>query len=168
MHLTISTDRTQLNLLLGQLIETRKRLLELLQKLPENILDFTPHERKVETIGTLLLHIADVEWSWIFEDIDGQEMDFETAKYAFPLRPEVNIPQLTGKDLSYYTNILQNVRQEVFEYMNRFTDADLQKKIGENYSIEWILYHINHHEAQHYGQIQLLRRLAAMAEAHQV
>jgi uncharacterized damage-inducible protein DinB len=49
--------------------EIRERLLNIIEDLDEEALDYTPSERKVETIGTLLLHIAAVELGWILEDI---------------------------------------------------------------------------------------------------
>lgn len=63
--------------LVSQLQETRKRLMELLEKVPDNIIDKSPDDEKIETVATLLDHIAAVEWSWIFEDIDGKSMDVE-------------------------------------------------------------------------------------------
>ena len=146
----------------SQMEEIRTNLLETIEKISQKQLDYTPNEAKVETIGTLLLHIAAVEWSWIFEDVDGREMDFEEWKYAFPLRKEVNIPQLKGKKIVYYLDKLKKVREEVFLRLTRMKDDELDSLIGEEEgkcSIEWILYHIIEHEIQHYGQIKLLKRL---------
>ena len=74
--------------------KVRERLLKRVKGLSIKRLDFTPNEDRVESIGTLLLHIAAIEWSWIFEDIYGEEMDYEEWKHAFALREE--IPQLKG------------------------------------------------------------------------
>ena len=76
--------------------ELRKNLLEKIADLTDEQLDFSPDESVVETVGTLLHHISGIEWSWIFEDIDGKEMDFEEWKYAFPLRDGVKLPQQKG------------------------------------------------------------------------
>ncbi|MFX1577953.1 MAG: DUF664 domain-containing protein, partial [Promethearchaeota archaeon] len=54
--------------------EVRKRLLKKVEGLSDEEIDFTPNEQNIETIGTLLLHIAGVEWAWIFGDIDGKEV----------------------------------------------------------------------------------------------
>ena len=67
--------------LVSQLQQTRKRLLELLEKIPGNIIDKTIDEDNIESIATLLDHIAAVEWSWIFEDINGRAMDIEVRFY---------------------------------------------------------------------------------------
>ncbi|NPD89060.1 MAG: DinB family protein [Asgard group archaeon] len=142
--------------------ETRERLFRVLRDLTQEELDYTPDERKFETIGTLLFHIAAVEWSWIFEDIDEQKMDFEEFKHGFALNPEVNIPQLKNQRLQFYVNKLEKIRQEVYQRLKKFKDEDLDRIVeseGEKYSIEWILFHLIEHEAMHIGQIQLLKRL---------
>ncbi len=142
--------------------ETRERLFRVLRDLTQEELDYTPNERKFETIGTLLLHIAAVEWSWIFEDIGGKEMDYEEFKHAFALRPEVNIPQLKDQSIQFYIDKLKEIREDVYQRLANFEDDDLDKIIGsdsDKHSIEWILFHIVEHEAMHIGQIQLLRRL---------
>ncbi len=63
--------------LYSMLEKVRERLLKRVKGLRIKDLDYTPDEKNVESIGTLLLHIAAIEWSWIFEDMDGQEMDYE-------------------------------------------------------------------------------------------
>ncbi|MCK5410098.1 MAG: DUF664 domain-containing protein [Candidatus Heimdallarchaeota archaeon] len=77
----------------SMLQEVRERLLSIIDNLDEEMLDFTPDERNFETIGTLLFHVAAIEWSWVFEDIDGLEIDYNKFKHAFALRSDVDIPQ---------------------------------------------------------------------------
>lgn len=149
-------------LLYAQMQAVRERLMRVLKKLPEPILDFTPQERTIESIGTLLLHIAAVEWSWIFLDIDKQEMDYEKWKYGFALRKDVNLPQIKGRRREFYITLLEEVRTQVFERMKQFSEEDLDILIDsddEKYSIEWIIHHIIEHETMHIGQILLLKRL---------
>jgi len=151
----------------AQMEEIRGKLLRNVNELTIDELDFTPDEKIIETIGTLLLHIAGVEWSWIFMDIDGKEEDFDEMKFAFPLRPNVNIEQMKNKDISYYLNRLETVRTEIYERLKKMTDEDLDRIIeseGEKFTIEWILYHILEHEILHFGQIQILKRLYKIAK----
>ena len=148
--------------LVAQLIQVRKELYYTLEKVSEESLDYTPNERKIETIGTLLLHIAAVEWSWIFEDIDKKKMDFEKWKYAFALRPTANVPQLKNKGMKFYIDQLESVRKEVLERLLQFSNSDIEKLVESDsikYSIESNLYHLVEHEAIHIGQINLLNRM---------
>ncbi len=147
----------------SQMFEVRNRLINILKSINDtSVLDFSPNEHKIETIGTLLLHIAAVEWSWIFEDIDGLKMDYEQWKYAFALKPSVKIPQLTGKNLNYYLDRLTDVRKQVHKRLLEFTDEDLNTVVSEppyTYTVEWIFFHLVEHEAMHIGQINVLKRL---------
>jgi uncharacterized damage-inducible protein DinB len=135
--------------------------LEKITDITDEQLDYTPDEKKVETVGTLLHHIAAIEWSWIFEDIDGKEMDFEEWKYAFALRDGVKLPQQKGMGKEYYLEKLHYVRDQVYIRLMQLDDSDLSREVGDKqkYTIEWILYHILEHETMHLGQISLLLRL---------
>ena len=146
----------------AQMYEIRQWLLHMIGDLSIEEIDFTPDERTVESVGTLLIHIAAVEWSWIFEDIDGLEMDFDKFKHGFSLRPNVNIQQIEGKTLQFYITMLDEVREQVYERMQQLTDEDLEKEVEENgnkFTIDWIFFHLVEHEAMHVGQISLLKRL---------
>lgn len=142
--------------------DVRKWLLQMMESLSDEEIDYTPDEQKIETIGTLLLHIAGVEWGWIFGDIDGKEVEFEKWKHAFALSPDVDVPQLKGQGKEFYLNRLSEVREEVRERLKRLQDDDLDRLVtseGKKYSIEWILWHLVEHEAVHVGQISVLSRM---------
>ncbi len=146
--------------LYSMLEKVRERLLKRVKGLRIKDLDYTPDEKNVESIGTLLLHIAAIEWSWIYEDMDGQEMDYEEWKLAFSLREE--IPQIKGRKLKFYLDKLDHVRQQVKERLTRIDDTELDLLVDIGHaavSIEWILFHLIEHEAMHIGQISVLQRL---------
>ena len=149
-----------LALLLAQMIEVRSKLLGIIDTITEETLDFTPSDRKIETIGTLLLHIAAVEWSWILEDIYEKEFDYEKWKHAFPLRSTVNLPQLKKQGKKFYLKKLSKVRDKAFEKLSEEKNLSRIVTIKNNeYSIEWILFHLIEHESIHIGQINFLIRL---------
>ena len=148
----------------GMFQDNRRRLLNMLEEVTDEMIDFTPKDGIFETIGTLLHHIAAIEWDWIFGDIDGQEMEWDTWKYAFANRYD-EVTQQTGKGKQFYLNILEKVRNDLHERFKKFTDEDLQREIhsgiesGRIYSIEFIFFHLINHEALHLGQISMLKRL---------
>jgi uncharacterized damage-inducible protein DinB len=147
--------------LILMLEETRNRLLEQLEGLSQETLDYTPSINKIETIGTLLFHIAAVEWSYIFEDIDKLEMGYEEWKYAFALREKLDPAQLTGEPLKFYFQKLSDVRNDVIKRLKKLEDNELERfiTIGKReLTIEWILYHLIYHESIHIGQINFLKR----------
>ncbi|MCP4632178.1 MAG: DinB family protein [candidate division Zixibacteria bacterium] len=143
--------------------DVRERTLNYIQGLTVEQLSWHPNPR-VESIGTLLLHIAAIEFSYIQEDIMQREMG-EEWKIAFPIR--FNIPQISGKELDYFVDKLNEVRNETKAILKTLTDEDLNREItlhdsGDSptkFSIEWILYHLVEHEAHHKGQIAVMKRL---------
>lgn len=147
--------------LFSMMEKTRERLLRIVDELSDDALDYSPNMESIETIGTLLLHIAAVEWSWIFEDMDGEEMDYERWKHAFPLRED--IPQLTGMGKQFYLDRLSEVREAVSVRLRDLDDMQLHILVDlgkAEVTIEWIIFHILEHEAMHIGQISILSRLS--------
>lgn len=140
--------------------KVRDRLLRRIESLSDVDFDYSPLGRQIETIGTLLLHIAAVEWSWIFEDIGDTAMDYEKWKHAFALREDID--QLTGQDKQFYLDRLSEVREEVYAWLKQIDDEKLDELIAlgdAKVSIEWILFHLIEHEAMHIGQISILSRM---------
>ncbi len=150
----------RVSFLFSMMEKVRERLIRVVDRFADDEIDFSPDLSHIETIGTLLLHIAAVEWSWIFEDIDGEEMDYEKWKHAFPLR--VDIAQLTGQGKQFYLDQLHEVRKDVRNRLRDLDDTELHHLVDlgeEKVSIEWILFHIIEHEAMHIGQMSILSRL---------
>ncbi len=155
----------QIGLFVAQMEELRRETKRYVQDLSAEQLSWHPTP-KVESMGTLLLHIAAVELSWIQEDILRQPMD-EEWRIAFPIR--YGTPQLTGESLAFYVEKLDAVRSQVRPMLQTLQDNDLERTItpldaaGDanrtEYSIRWILFHLIDHEAHHKGQIAQLKRL---------
>lgn len=155
----------RVGLLFSMMEKAREKLLKRIEELTLEEMDYSPSGRRIETIGTLLLHIAAVEWSWIFEDIGDTAMDYEKWKHAFPLREDVD--QLTKQGKKFYIQRLAEVRSEVFTWMKSIDDKELDRLVplGEtDVSIEWILFHLIEHEAMHIGQISILSRMYDMTQ----
>jgi uncharacterized damage-inducible protein DinB len=145
----------------AQLGETRREVLSQIGALTPNQLNWHPNEQ-TESIGTQILHIAAIEWSWVFEDIfQRPASDYDGWDEALPLR--LGLPQVRDRPLSYFTDRLNRVRRDVLDALRGLADDDLPRLIpgegGHLFSIDWILFHLVHHEAHHAGQIELLVQL---------
>ena len=156
----------RLGLFLAQMEDVRRSTRRYIEGLSPEQLSWHPNP-KVESIGTLLLHIAAVEYSWILEDIFKRPMGVEW-EIAFPIRR--GIPQVTGQPLLYFVDKLDTVRGEVCSALANLADADLDRVIipqdagnpaleTHSYTIRWILHHLIDHEAHHRGQIAVMKRL---------
>jgi uncharacterized damage-inducible protein DinB len=162
----------QIGRYVAQLTETREELLRNAKNLTPEQLGWHPDDN-TESIGTHLLHVAAIEWSWVFEEIfQRPDTDYDGWEEALPLR--LGLPQVQGKPISYFTERLDRVRENVLESLKGLTDEDLPRLVStpiadggeplkEVYTIDWVLFHIVHHEAHHGGQIELLARLLPQA-----
>jgi uncharacterized damage-inducible protein DinB len=148
-----------------QLAETRQELLRYLDGLSPEQLSWYPAE-DVESIGTQLLHVAAIEWSYVFEDIFGRPgEEYDGWEEALPLR--LGLPQVAGKPLAYFTERLEQVRRDALDALRGLSDDDLSRIVPEQpaepgtpvYTIDWTLFHLVHHEAHHAGQVELLVRI---------
>jgi uncharacterized damage-inducible protein DinB len=149
----------------AQLTETRQELVRHLDGLSPEQLGWHPND-EVESIGTQLLHVAAIEWSYIFEDIIGRPGEEYTGwEEALPLR--LGLPQVVGQPLGYFRDRLDRVRNDALDALRGLSDDDLPRLVPEDppepvtqvYTIDWALFHLVHHEAHHAGQVELLVRL---------
>ncbi len=150
---------------LTQMEDVRRQVKKYVEGLTAEQLAWHPSD-KTESIGTLLLHIAAVECSWIGEDIMRRPMADEW-KIAFPIR--FGIPQISGQPLDYFLKTLDVVREQTKADLRSIEDEDLDRLImpldpgdpgaTSQFSMEWILYHVIEHEAHHKGQIAVMKRL---------
>ncbi len=166
----------QIGRYVAQLTEVRADLVHELDGLTLAQLDWHPDDQ-TESIGTLLLHIDSVEWSWIHQDIFGASDDAYPGNWAEAMPIRVKEPQVQGRPLAAYLAQLAATRARTLAVLQGFTDADLPRLVGEAepspgqeprstlYTIDWIIWHIIEHEATHVGQVELLRRLAPAAAA---
>ena len=160
----------QIGRYVAHMTEVRQDLLHELDGLTVPQLDWHP-DAATESIGTLLLHLDAVEWSWIYQDIFGAGDDAYPGSWAEAMPIRVGAPQVQGRRLDAYLDQLAATRARTLEVLRGFDDADLARQVGEAeppagmeprstlYTIDWIIWHIIEHEATHVGQIELLRRL---------
>lgn len=123
---------------------------------------------KIHSIGQLILHNAEAEWWWLCHVVAGKDLnemeagqkvfwdvlldeDFASKKYS----------------LEFCWSEADKVRQSGLEILKGLTDEDLDKFHGWNKedgtriekSLRWILHHLIDHEAQHKGQVFMIKRL---------
>ncbi|HMA37835.1 MAG TPA: DinB family protein [Chloroflexia bacterium] len=161
----------QIGRYVAQLTEVRADLKHEVAGLTVAQLDWHP-DAQTESIGTLLLHLDAVEWSWMHEDLLGAAAAAYPGQWpeAMPIRR--GVPQVSGRPVEHYLQQLDATREQTLQILRDFADADLARLVGEAepppgvekrselYTVDWIIWHVIEHEATHVGQIELLRRLA--------
>ena len=120
------------------------------------------------SIGQLILHISEAEWWWLKCVAAEKDLDEEEAKREafWDILLEEDF---AGRNFSaqFCIEAANKVREKCFEVLKKFSDDDLDKifgfdrKDGERMevSLRWILHHLIDHEAQHKGQIFMIKRL---------
>jgi uncharacterized damage-inducible protein DinB len=133
------------------------------------------------TIGMLLAHIAQVEVHLgqvgLLGEAAGHTADvvgLGEAEVGIPLDAGAPpAPALAGKDLAAFDDLLARARAHTARVARDLTDEDLAVDIvrpprpdGSQrvFDRAWVLHHLIEHEAQHRGQINLLRRLVREAK----
>jgi uncharacterized damage-inducible protein DinB len=119
----------------------------------------------VQPIGTIIIHIAECEYFWIQQIVDGKEF---TAEIKNMLHHDLWFKDFAAHDLDvgYCLNVLESGHQMTRETLSKFTDNDLEKTFvrqvenGErHYSLRWIFVHLLEHDAEHKGQMLMIKRL---------
>ena len=122
---------------------------------------------EAHSIAALILHIAEAEWYWMQCVVSGCEVNdtIRNSAYWDALEDPASFSQ-KNYSAEFCLNELKNIRQQTYETLKRFDDTQLDKvftfeKRGrtQELSLRWILHHLIDHEAQHKGQILLLKRL---------
>ena len=121
------------------------------------------HDKKSNSIGALLLHLAATDFyyqKFSFDERNLTEREFKKWKSGLELG-ELARKEIKGKDLKYYLNILNRVRNRTYKLLKSKDDEWLEReisygKINSNYYYAW--YHVMEDEINHRGQISWLRK----------
>lgn len=137
----------------------------------ESVKDLTKQELAakilpdVQPIGTLIMHIAETEHYWIQEIVCGKPLTDEIIDL---LHHDLWFKDFAAEDLSI-ADCLEAVEKIHFmtrEALAKFTVDDVDKVFirkqenGEShFSLRWVFTHLLQHDAEHQGQIMMIKRL---------
>jgi uncharacterized damage-inducible protein DinB len=122
------------------------------------------------SIGALVLLIGESEWYWMQCVISGAEVtdDIRCTPYWDVLKDPLSFSE-KGYAAEFCLNEIKKLREQTFETLAAFEDSDLERifsieRGGEIHerSLRWILHHLIDHEAQHKGQILMLKRMIGL------
>lgn len=123
---------------------------------------------ETHSIGQLILHNAEAEWWWIQCVVAERKLDEQEAK------AEAHWDVLLDEDFAdrnysaaFCIGEIDRVSKLTKLKLTELTDNDLGRYFGwdkadgtrTEKSLRWILHHLIDHEAQHKGQILMLKRL---------
>lgn len=150
---------------LWSLEDTRAGTLAMLKGLDEAALDWKP-TWALHSIGTLLYHIALVEIDWLVIEVQEKPETPEALGELTPLFPHDSrdsagkLTFVTGESLDQHLQRLAVVRRELLDVYKAMSLDDFRRARGfPSYDVtpEWVLHHLNQHEAEHHSEIAALR-----------
>jgi uncharacterized damage-inducible protein DinB len=115
----------------------------------------------------LVLHIGEAEWWWIQCIVSGHQLtDSDRQAPFWDVLEDPEGFRSKGYTAQFCINEIRQIRRQTKEFLSVQTDSDLEtiyvkEKTGlrHEHSLRWILHHLIDHEAQHKGQILMLKRL---------
>ena len=149
--------------------EVREQLREAVEGMSDDHIG-RPAISDAHAIGALVLHIGESEWYWMECVVSGQKVteEIRNAPYWDVLKDSQGF---SGKSYSaeFCLNEIKKIREQTHKTLAAFNDSDLGRifsieRGGETHerSLRWILHHLIDHEAQHKGQILMLKRLQGL------
>ncbi|MDH3492631.1 MAG: DinB family protein [Acidobacteriota bacterium] len=156
---------TQIGFYLAGMEEVREQLRDAVAEITSDQLH-AKLRPDTHSIAQLILHCGEAEWWWIQCVVAGREIDEELKSTSFwDVLEEGNEPSSAMSAITVVGEI-DRIRSLTRELLSGFQDEDLDRyferelptrKIDK--SLRWILHHLIDHEAQHKGQILMLKRL---------
>ena len=145
---------------LWALEEVRGRLKRDLLDISPSVIDWaTPH--RVNSIGTLLYHIAVTEIDWLYEVVQTFRPAAIQSMLPWPARTkEGTLTPVIGTSMNEHIQRLELTRSHLLEHFRVMDLKEFRRKyVRADYDItpEWVLCHIIDHEARHWGQILALK-----------
>lgn len=118
------------------------------------------------SIAQLILHCGEAEWWWIQCVVNGGGVDDELESTVFWDVLEEDHDPVTHLSAAECIAEIDRISGLTRELLANFSDEDLDKYFEKELptrkidkSLRWILHHLIDHEAQHKGQILMLKRL---------
>jgi uncharacterized damage-inducible protein DinB len=145
--------------------EVREQLRQAVNRLSDEQLARRPVPT-AHSIGALVLHIGEAEWWWIQCIIPGHEPTLEDRQQPFwDVLENPDEFALRGYTAQYCLDLIDDIRKQTHHLLASFGEDDLDRvyhytRDGRNIevSLRWVLHHLIDHEAQHKGQILMLKR----------
>ncbi|MGB9436169.1 MAG: DUF664 domain-containing protein [Candidatus Acidiferrum sp.] len=155
----------QIGTLVSQMAFMRWQVLNSVKGMSQKDLDFLLDE-KANRIGALLMHLAAVEKFFQLNTLEGLPSGKmpEAWKEKWGMAMELGEPArkaIVENNLDYYVNILNETREKTLEEFRNKDDAWLMTVDQTwgwgptNNYCKW--FHVTEHEANHNGQIKLLK-----------
>ena len=149
--------------------EVRSQLVSAVKTVPDDLIG-KPAFLGAHSIGALVLHIGEAEWFWMQMVVGGHELTEEDKKApCWDILDDVEGVANNGYTTEFCLQEAEKIRNQTRDLLFGYNDKDLERIITferdekmTEHNLRWILHHLIDHEAQHKGQILMLKRLMAI------
>jgi len=146
--------------------EVRSQVVRAVKDISDNLIG-KPAFLGAHSIGGLVLHIGEAEWFWMKMVVSGHKLTEEDRKAAYwDILDDVERVTRNGYTTAFCLQEAEKIRNQTRDVLFGFNDSDLDRIISferggktTEHSLRWILHHLIDHEAQHKGQILMLKRM---------
>lgn len=160
---------TAIGYYLSGMEEVRGQVNAVVKTIPDDLIG-KPAFLGAHSIGGLVLHIGEAEWFWMQLVVCGHELTEEDEQAPYwDVLDDVDGVARKGFTTEFCLQEIERIRNQTRDVLFSFSDKDLERIItferkGETteYNLRWILHRLIDHEAQHKGQILMLKRLMAI------
>ena len=149
--------------------DVRSQLVDVVKTIPDQLIG-KPAFLGAHSIGGLVLHIGEAEWFWMQMVVSGHRLTEEDkAQPYWDVLDDVERVARNGFTTEFCLQEAEKIRNQTRDVLFSYNDKDLERIIpferrGETteHNLRWILHRLIDHEAQHKGQILMLKRLMAL------
>lgn len=151
-----------IGIMVNMLEDLKIRITEEVKDLDQSKTDFE-FDKKANSIGALVMHLVATEAYYQIETLEGRQLtDGEEKRLGVggDLNEDSKI-QLKGQPIQYYLDLWDEVRQKTLLGLKSKDDAWFASVIDEGLNYHWAWYHVMEHQANHMGQIALVKNRLA-------
>ena len=149
----------QIGIMVDMLEELKDRLIEDIHDLEQAETDYL-FDDKANSIGAIIMHLVATEAYFQVETLEERTWTDEEAEFwgiASGLGAESR-DRLKEKPIKYYLDLWDQVREKTLEGLKAKNDAWFAASIDESMNNHWAWFHILEHQANHMGQIALVKK----------
>ncbi len=145
--------------------EVRGGLIDEVEDLAPELLDWRGPSGDDNSIGSLLYHIALIETSWLFDDILMQPYPDDVLAYLphDHRTPDGRLTHVPGMPMAEHLERLRFVRQRFLDLIGPMGKDEwhrVRAPAGVDYACSpaWVVFHLVEHEAGHLFEVRAIKR----------
>lgn len=147
-----------IGLMVAMLEDLKVRITEQVKDLSQSETDYE-FDDKSNSIGSLVMHLVSTEAYFQIETLEGRKWTNEEKK-TFGVGAGLNDSskqQLKDKPIHDYLDLWDQVRKKTPAGLKSKDDAWFASTVDEGMNYHWAWYHVMEHQANHMGQIALVK-----------